>query len=134
MKLSFDGVITKDRKLKLFKRNTFDRALLTFPPDQLVTLTISKARKDRTDKQNAYYWGVVVKILADHFGYEQEEMHTELKRMFNPQASRLTVGETYGGSTRKLSTTEFNDYIDRIVRWAAVENQIVIPDPNEVEV
>lgn len=134
MKLVFEGVITPDRKLKLFKRNTFDTALLTFKPGQLVNLTLSKARKSRSGNQNAYYWGVVIKILGDYFGYDYNEMHEELKIKHNPQPSRLSPEETFGGSTAKLSTAEFNDYLERIVRWAAMEYAVVIPDPNEVEV
>jgi len=134
MKLAFEAVITPKHKLHLIKRKTFDTALLAFKPDTLVTLTISKARKARSQEQNRYYWGVVVKMLGDHFGYELEEMHSELKRKFNPRPSRLDPSETFGGTTTKLSTVEFNDYLDRIVRWAAMEYQVVIPDPSEVEV
>ena len=133
MKFTFQGSIEKGHKLKLHQRNTFDRTLLAFKEGSLVTLTIATARKDRSLNQNSYYFGVVVKMLGDHFGYETDEMHTELKRLFNPKASRLTNGETYGGSTAKMSTVEFNDYLDRIVRWAATDHAFIIPDPNECE-
>ena len=34
-------------------------------------------------------------------------------------------------STTKLSTKEFNEYIEQIQVWAASEHGVVIPDPNE---
>ena len=132
MKFTFQGSIEKGHKLD-FPRDRFKRCLLAFNEGQLVTITIAVSHKDRSLSQNSYYWGVVIQYISDFTGYEPNELHDELKRKFNPQASRLTNGETYGGSTTKLSTGEFKDYVERIVRWAAMELHVFIPDPNEVE-
>jgi len=99
-----------------------------------IELTIRKVRNTRSLSQNKYYWGVVVEILADHFGYTPEELHEELKRKFNPQPSRIDHDKTYGGSTAKLSTVEFGKYIDSIITWASSEYGIVIPSPDEIEI
>ncbi len=37
------------------------------------------------------------------------------------------------GSTAKLSTAEFTDYIDKIIRWVATEYRIIIPSADEIE-
>jgi len=97
---------------------------------KLIELTLQKERHIRTLNQNRYYWGVVVEILANHFGYDKDEMHEALKFKFlkrHEDSALPTVG-----STAKLSTVEFGDYIDTVVRWAASEYRVVIPEANEV--
>jgi len=37
-------------------------------------------------------------------------------------------------STTTLSTIEFEQLMEEIKRWAAIEFEILIPDPNEVEI
>ena len=95
-----------------------------------VELLIRKRRSQRSLPQNAYYWGVVVEILAEHFGYEKEEMHVALKFKF----LRTHDGDLpTGRSTSKLTTVEFVNYTNEIIRWAAQEHQVFIPDPGQVD-
>ncbi len=92
--------------------------------------TIRKERSQRSTNQNNYYFGVVCKVLGDYFGYEVDEMHEALKLKF------LQVGPCDVPtikSTTKLNTTEFEDYLERIRRWAATEYSVVVPLPNEAE-
>lgn len=53
--------------------------------------------------------------MAEHCGYEPEEMHDALVR-----------------STAKLNTAEMTEYIEQCRRLAA-EMSIYIPDPNETD-
>ncbi|MFH2074566.1 MAG: hypothetical protein ABIJ57_04345, partial [Pseudomonadota bacterium] len=96
-----------------------------------------KHKVKRSDEQNRYYWGVVVSILADHFGYEPEELHEEMKLMFNPIQSKIDPSRTIGGSTTKMSTVEFfsdeDSYVERICRWSATEHGVYIPPPEKAE-
>ena len=96
-----------------------------------VELILRKRRSQRSIEQNRYYWGVIVEILADHFGYNPEEMHEALKFHFlkSHEDKLVTVK-----STAKLSTDEFARYINQIVIWAATEYQIFIPPAGEVEI
>lgn len=98
-----------------------------------VIMSVRRHRKNRSLEQNRYYWGVVIKLLADGFGYETEEMHDALKFQFlrvpaEPGRPLETVR-----STASLTTVEFMDYIAAIQRWAATEFCIFIPDPGQVE-
>ena len=52
--------------------------------DGLYDITVKKHVHKRTLDQNAYYFGVVLVILSDFFGYEVDEMHEEMKLKFNP--------------------------------------------------
>ena len=91
---------------------------------------IELRKSQRSLQQSAYYWGVLIEILADHFGYEAGEMH---------EASKFKFLRTHEGdlptvrSTAKLNTEKFVAYVDRVVRWAAQEHQLYIPDPGQVE-
>ena len=127
-----------DGKLKTLPhvKQAIARWLQTFKTGTHVDIIIRKHKTKRTDEQNKYYWGVVVSILSNHFGYDPEEMHEELKIMFNPIQSKIEPARTIGGSTTKLSTVEFfsdeSSYVERICRWAATEHGVYIPPPKKL--
>jgi hypothetical protein len=106
----------------------FRAYLSSFKNGARIELILRKLSKKRTNPQNRYYWGVVVPMLGKHFGYTKSEMHEALKWQFlrKPEADPPTVG-----STRKLTTEQFNEYIETIQIWSASEYSVVIPDPNE---
>lgn len=95
-----------------------------------VSVTVKRWRDPRSSPQNRYYWGVVVPLLADHCGYEREEMHAALKWRFlriHDEGNLPTVQ-----SSSALNTEEFTDYIEH-VRALAAAMGVVIPDPGEAE-
>lgn len=104
------------------------------------------ARKSRSDRQNRYYWGVVIPAVLQAFidlGNEglfagsvdsANLIHEFLKNKFLPPlevANATGEVERMPGSTRKLTTSEFMDYIAAIQMWAAEFLFITIPDPGE---
>jgi hypothetical protein len=95
-----------------------------------IELIIRKEKTQRSNNQNNYYFGVVCKILGDYFGYTEDEMHEALKIHF---LSKGACDVPTVGSTAKMNTAEFEDYLTKIKRWAASEYGVVIPDPNEIE-
>lgn len=103
----------------------------------LIRITVYTKRSLR---QNAYYHGVVVPMVRQGLfdaGYDQvtenEDAHEILKHIF---LKRKFISEQNGdevvvaGSTRKLTTVEFNEFIHQVTRWAAEYLGVVIPDPN----
>lgn len=98
-----------------------------------IVIGLEKESKRRSLPQNKYYHGVVVKILADEFGYTKEECHDILKRDFlripgeNGKPDKI-------GSTRDLDTIGFEEYLEKIRFWAIIEYNITIPLPNEVAI
>ena len=87
-------------------------------------------RDRRSSPQNRYYWGCVVALLAEHLGFEKQELHEALKLKFlaiNPDAP-LPVAR----GTSDLNTAEFADYVERCRRLAA-ELGCIVPGPGEVE-
>lgn len=135
----FEADVDDQGKVQMprFTREAMNRWLMTLK-GKAVDITVRKHKRNRTTEQNSYYWGVVIPILADYFGYDDSEtLHNELKLMFNPVESKIRPGEKVGGSTTKMSTIEFmagdDSYIERICRWAAQEYEIYIPPPKKVE-
>ena len=116
-KLNFDN--TSQFKDYLFSLN-----------DKRVEVIVRLPRKDRTSRQNSWYWSCVVGIPAEHFGYLPEEMHEAYKFMFlkrEEQGKPLTVR-----STTTLSTLEFTTFIENCRQWASTQG-LIIPDPASVE-
>ena len=120
---SFRAIVNpKTKVLKILCRDKLNDFLETLTGE--VDITISEV-SSRTHFQNNYYWKVVIGTLIKTdplIGHSKNEMHDVLKQHFNIE------------STSKLDKYEFMEYIDEIIRWAAMEWKIVIPEPNEEEV
>lgn len=105
---------------------------------QLLDVTIkpsvrsSKGEK-RTKRQNAYYWGVVVKMICEATGdMDKDSVHNGLKHAFlTDEAADLEKGVLAKvRSTTDLNKAEFFEYyIDRIRQWAIESLGLNIPDP-----
>lgn len=124
--MNFVGTIEQG-KLRVDFQANFERWLMTLE-GQRVIVEVKKFRKNRTDAQNKFWWGVVIDILSKHTGYEPEEMHDAIKIKFMPVER---AGLIAGKSTARLTTIEFMELIERVQRWAAQDLQCYIPDPSE---
>lgn len=113
-------------RLKMARRDDFEHYLQSLDGD--VEIVVGKRRPKRSDPQNGYYWAVVVKIPADHFGYYSDEMHDAFKLMFLRREGLR--GPPTIRSSAKLTKAEFGEYIDRCRMWCE-EQGIRIPSPNE---
>lgn len=137
----FDGNVIQGEGRKVVdyppgEKEGITRWIQTFKIGQRLEIIIRKKRNKRTNEQNAYYWGVVIPILADYFGHDNpEDLHNDLKLLFNPVKSKIQPDKMVGGTTTKMSTIEFmvaeDSYVEKICRWAASEYQIYIPSPKK---
>lgn len=104
-------------------------------------LLTSKDFRKRSLQQNAYYWAVVVPMVRRGLfdaGFDEaindEIAHEVIKRV---HLKKEIVSKQTGdmieipGSTTKLSIPEFNDFLEKVCRWAAEYLGVVIPSPNE---
>ena len=97
-------------------------------------IVLRAPKKQRSNPQNAYYWGVVIEILKTYLeGYTAEEIHEALKIKFasrhDPETGLVVVESTAG-----MDTKRFNEYFEAIKQWAAeFFDNCYIPDPNEAE-
>tara|TARA_R110002020_G_C16309099_1_gene773657 strand:- start:3990 stop:4289 length:300 start_codon:yes stop_codon:yes gene_type:complete len=99
--------------MTLTDREEFDKVISKLQGDYYIEL---KETGVRSSQQNNYYWNAV-RIIAEELGYTDNEMHATIKNHFEVE------------STKTLSTKEFASFIERLVRWSAIELNIVIPDP-----
>lgn len=135
----FEGhVVNKKLKILDHVKKAINLWVSTFKNGTKLDIIIRKQKTKSTNLQRGYYFGVVIPILADYFGHDNpEDMHEDLKLKFNPVKSKIDPNKIIGGSTTKLSTVEFfsaeDSYIERIVRWAAMEFSIYIPPPKKIE-
>ena len=125
-----------DGKLTLLAPNLFKEAVRLLDGKD-VTLTIERSTK-RTSQQNRYYWGGVIPIIQ--YGMQDlgvkmshEQVHELLKFKFLIEDVVTEDGEILMqtiGSTTKLNTIKFNEYIESIREWAWEYLSIEVPEPN----
>lgn len=127
----FTGEVTTSGNFKLDSAIRFHEYIKMFS-GQRIELIIRKPKSKRSTLQNNYYWGVVVELLSSELGYDQDELHEILKYKFLKKESALN-GMEYVKSTTKLTTGEFEDYLEKIRRWSAEFLNINVPEPNEIE-
>ena len=88
--------------------------------------------KKRSLPQNRLYW-LYLSCIMDETGNDRDTLHNEFREMFLP----VRIGSLGGKETKNLTSTttlntkQFKDYIDRIVVWAAAEEGIALPDPED---
>ena len=105
-----------------------------------ITITIQRTRKRRSNNQNAYYWGIIVPLVADGLEaltgeiYGKDDVHAFLKGKFNV---REIVNPDSGEilkvpkSTTENTTTDMEIYHEDIRRFADEFLNVRIPLPNE---
>jgi hypothetical protein len=66
---------------------------------------------------------VPVRLISQHTGYEESEVHAILKQMFLKSVNKGNYEYVKSLSTiaRQVDTREMNELIEKIQRWAAVE-------------
>jgi len=124
-------VSVKDGKpqLTVEQRASMDQAFIKLEGEE-VRISIEKPSKDRTGKQNKYYWGVVLAYLADDTGHTTEEVHEEMKDKFLTR-EYVTVGgleHQIEKTTTTLTTKGFSDYIDQVIAFCGIMG-ISVPPP-----
>lgn len=120
-------------RLDFRDRDGIKQYIRTFQDMSEVYVTITKKVRDRSTNQNAYYWGVVLKLIAKETGHTEEELHEIFKRKFLPPKIvkwRDTMIKM-PSSTADTTTLEFTDYIERI-RAEAGTMGITIPNPDQI--
>ncbi len=95
----------------------------------------TRHRKKRSNPQNSYFWGVIVKIICDETGNDANDIHDVL------------CGECFGWQeyevmglrkrrpvrgTSQLNVDEFEQFCEWCRAFAASNLGLVIPLPNEV--
>lgn len=111
------------------------RGVEGLPADRAWTIEVREHKGTRSQAQNAYLWGVVYATILREGG-------EQLRGWTADDLHEFFLGEVFGwtrldGMNRprvkpvrrssRLNKTEFADFLDHIIRWAAGVG-IVIPD------
>jgi hypothetical protein len=98
---------------------------------------VEKRKIKRSNDQNKYWWGVVVKLIADwlrSFGNDvtDNDVHEFLKMKYIGKREVTINGKTFERykGTSELTTIEFADMIAKVQRDFA-EKDLIIPDPGQ---
>ena len=125
--------ILTDGQLTILEQEKYTNYIKGLRPGEL-EMIVRRAKRSRSNPQNRYYWGCVLPLISEEIGILiYEEVHEMLKGIF------LKRGVDYKGkrfevirSTADLSTMEFEEYLEKIRKWALIELNLLIPLPNEI--
>jgi NinB protein len=135
--VEFTGKVSDGRMTKAFWERVC--GVICRLDGKQVIVSIREVKRRRSNNQNAFYWGVVVEMVTQMFRdagnyVDPEDVHDFLKLRVGKLAQVIVTpdGEVVKsiGSTAKLSTVEFEMYIEKIRAWAAGFD-LLIPLPNE---
>lgn len=115
----FRGKVEKGR-IVLDNRFQFRAHLDTFEGKR-VELVLREKTAMGTAKQHRYYRGVVLEAISAHNGDTVPDLNKRMKERFGVV------------STSELSEKQFSAYIDKVVQFAAEFLEVVIPDPEKVD-
>ena len=127
-----EGVLIRNRSLLSTAFKSFEGCR--------ISVTVQKERDKRSSQQNRYYWGVVIKLIADgltdQWGevFTADETHEFLKQNFNfEEIINQDTGEVYRKtlSTTANDTYDFSQYVEKCRDFAASYLGVNIPDPDE---
>ena len=138
---SFNGIL-RNNKIELVDKALFKRVMTTaFIPDESLSLTVTRTTPNkRTKAQNTYYWLGIIPfvqevLIGDGYDMTHEQVHEYLRCKFlcevvnNKSNPDLCI--SIPRSTRKLTVTEFSDYISSIDQWLETEYKCNIPVPQK---
>lgn len=120
-------------------RNIVLEAIKSFEGKE-VLITLEKATKQRSNSQNAYYWGVLIVILQncfkEHWGeiWSKEETHDFCKMQFNfIERINESTGEIVRvpKSTTENTTTAQEELHSEIRNFIFEWFNVQVPLPNE---
>jgi len=125
---TFHGKIASG-KLFITDRPAFDAWQKRAKQGEVLLKIKNINEKNRSSKQQRYYFGVLIKTLADETGYTTDEMHEALKYKFLQEEGIYELPKIK--STSDLTTVEQEELNTKIREWASSELNIYLPEPNE---
>lgn len=124
------GKVSPEGRLVLDRRDAFRESLHALA-GQRVEVTVRKARTQRSNQANRYYWGVVITLIADALGYTPEEAHEAVA--FHLLRVHEDTKLPRRRSTATLSVEDFARYVEDVKRFAASDLGVFIPDANTID-
>lgn len=100
-----------------------------------LVVEIREKKDTRSLKANRAYWGLLVTPLAEHLGYDRDEiddLHEGLLMLYGgTHLDKVSGKEVPNKRSRKMNTSEFHDFMEWTVRYAAKEHGIALELPDD---
>ena len=123
-----DGIFTARTKSEI-------AATIKALAGRAVDVIVQPHQRSRSLDQNAWIWGVAYPILAKHLGYDRDEiedLHYGLVAKWGGEHFDKRLGAMVPNKrSSKLTTREFSDYMEWLVRFSAKECGCIVPLPDE---
>lgn len=138
--MKHEAVITPQGALRIVNRPLFEETIRSMSREQeiQVYVEVKQRKRYRSNPQNAYYFGVVVETVCERLrelghDIDKDTTHEFLKGRFLFTEMTDPSGETIRipQKTRDLSTTEFEEYIEKVKQFCAETLDVYVPDANE---
>jgi hypothetical protein len=114
-------------ELEFMDHEAWRQFLIQNPGEVFINIGKNRRKKQRSDNQNAYYWGVCLQLISDHTGESTEDLHDHFRVRFLMHGERFARPK----STTSLTTAEFEDYLAKIRLFAQQDLNVFIPLPHE---
>lgn len=105
-------------------------------PDIEWDVVVRRHKRKRSNPQNRYYWGVVIKILADETGNSANDLHDYLLGECFGWVEYQVMDKTRvrpARGTSDMTTEQFEAYCEWCRAFGAQQGYY-IPHPNEVPI
>jgi hypothetical protein len=101
------------------------------PEGKRYDVSVTLHRNRRSIPQNSLYW-LWLGCISCETGNEVEDLHGYFKDRFLSRKVEI-FGDEYntGTSTKKLNTSEFTAFLDKVQQFAAGEG-IILPNPEDL--
>lgn len=123
------------RERDALRRENARRAIDALDPSKEWVVEIKQYRRKRSLDQNAFFWGVPIKILSEHTGHSPDDLKEYLLGEWSGWTEYEIEGRKFSKpaipSTTKLDTLQFTRFLEFIEMWAASKLGISIPRPGE---
>jgi hypothetical protein len=110
---------------------------------QEIDVEVKKRTRQRSHAQNNWLWGVALPLIAEYLGYdhhEHERLHYDL---LSVRFGTVAVAPLVDGAqprivpkktSSELTTAEFTEYMEWLLRFAADKWGVVLPLPDERQI
>lgn len=121
--------ICRDGKLVYENPDAF-QCYLSWLEGREFELTCQPRRKEKSNRENRYFHGVVVDLLADHWGESHEDAFSRIKARWFKRVDDSGTERILSTENRKWTTAAWEAKMEEIRRDCAFEG-LNIPMPNE---
>lgn len=143
LELKYQFKVSEEGKITIVNEGLFKSEMRKHFLGKTAIVTVRKPRKQRSTRQNSFYFGITIPEIIEGLvdaGYERHELSVDLVHdMLREKFLKVDLpSKEYSGefisltrSSTELSTAEWMDYTAEVTRWAAEFLNITLSVPNE---